>query len=311
MAPREARPSAGSISELARDRMEMLTPSERRVARALMASYPVAGLESLAQLASSASVTAPTVLRFVRKLGFEGYPEFQRALRAEVQERMSSPLSLYQTQMPGPRGSLLDKSLRAFHQGLDKTFRSIPRSEFRAVVRLLSDERRPVMLTGGRFSQLLAHYLQAQLRMVRSGCALVGDSFDPRIDALLDVGREHVVCVFDYRRYQDDTVAFGRAAAARGATIVAFTDPWLSPVAQVAHHVLTAYPDAPSPFDSMLGAFALTEAVLAGVVSALGERGRRRVAELEAAREKAADDRAASGGIDGRDGRRRARERGA
>ncbi len=263
MAPREARPSAGSISELARDRMEMLTPSERRVARALMASYPVAGLESLAQLASSASVTAPTVLRFVRKLGFEGYPEFQRALRAEVQERMSSPLSLYQTQMPGPRGSLLDKSLRAFHQGLDKTFRSIPRSEFRAVVRLLSDERRPVMLTGGRFSQLLAHYLQAQLRMVRSGCALVGDSFDPRIDALLD------------------------------------------------HHVLTAYPDAPSPFDSMLGAFALTEAVLAGVVSALGERGRRRVAELEAAREKAADDRAASGGIDGRDGRRRARERGA
>lgn len=273
--------------------MEALTPSERRVARALLASYPVAGLENLAQLAASAAVTAPTVLRFVRKLGFEGYPDFQRVLREEVRERMSSPLSLYQTQMPGPREALLDRSVRAFHNGLDKTFSSLPASEFLAVVKLLSDERRPVLLTGGRFSQLLAHYLHAQLLMLRPGCVLLGESFDPRTDMLPDIRREHVVCIFDYRRYQADTIAFGQAAAARGAKIVAFTDPWLSPVTQIAHHVLIAYPNAPSPFDSMLGAFALTEAVLAGVVGNLGERGRQRVAELEAAREVSIDEGAA------------------
>lgn len=277
--------NSGNIAELARDRMEALTPSERRIARALLASYPVAGLESLAQLAASATVTAPTVLRFVRKLGFEGYPDFQRVLREEVRERMSSPLSLYQTQMPGPREALLDRSLRAFHNGLDKTFTSLPPSEFLAVVKLLSDERRPVLLTGGRFSQMVAHYLHAQLQMLRPGCVLLGEGFDPRTDVLPDVRREHVVCIFDCRRYQPDTIAFAHAAAARGATIVVVTDPWLSPVTQIAHHVLIAYPDAPSPFDSMLGAFALAEAVLAGVVGNLGERGRERVAELEASRD--------------------------
>ena len=64
-----------------------MTPSERRVARTLLATYPTAGLESLPQLAEGAGVTGPTVLRFVRKIGFEGYPDFQRSLRHEVQAR--------------------------------------------------------------------------------------------------------------------------------------------------------------------------------------------------------------------------------
>jgi DNA-binding MurR/RpiR family transcriptional regulator len=261
--------------------METLTPSERRVARALLAAYPVAGLESLSQLATQAGVTAPTVLRFVRKLGYEGFPDFQKALRQEVHERMTSPLSLYRTQATAPGDELLGQSLRTFQAALEKTFRSVPESECRAVVRLLSDERRRVFLTGGRFSQLLAHYLYGQLKMLRPGCVLVGATFDPRTHSLADIGRGDVVCVFDYRRYQEDTVVFARAAAALGATVVAFTDPWLSPIAEVADHVLTAYPDSPSPFDSMLGGFALTETVLAGVVARLGEHGRRRVELVE------------------------------
>ena len=271
------------ISELTRDRMGSVTPAERRVARALLAAYPVAGLESLSQLAAQAGVAAPTVLRFVRKLGFDGFPDFQKVLREEVQARMTSPLSLYPTQARSAKGEILGESLRTFKRALDKTFHSIPASEFQAVVRLLSDERRRVFLTGGRFSQLLAHYLYGQLKMLRPGCVLVGATFDPRTQMLVDIGRGDVVCVFDFRRYQEDTVAFGRAAAARGATMIVITDPWLSPVAEVADHVLTAYPDTPSPFDSMLGGFALTEAVLAGVVARLGERGRRRVEAVETA----------------------------
>jgi DNA-binding MurR/RpiR family transcriptional regulator len=275
-------PGAGSgesatIGELVRDRMGSVTPAERKVARALLAAYPVAGLESLTQLAAQAGVAAPTVLRFVRKLGFEGFPEFQRALRSEVQARMSSPVTLYRAQALRGRDEILGRSLRTFARALEKTFHAVPASEFQAVVRLLSDERRRVVLTGGRFSQLLAHYLYVQLNMLRPGCVLVGSTFDPRGYALVDIGPGDVVCVFDYRRYQEDTVVYGRAAAARGAVVVAFTDPWLSPVAEVADHVLTAYPDAPSPFDSMVAALALSEAVLAGVVARLGERGRRRV----------------------------------
>lgn len=273
-----------TIGEIVQAALETLTPSERRVARALLETYPAAGLESLPRLAAAAGVTPPTVLRFVRKLGFGGYRHFQDSLRTEVQARMESPLTLYRRPAPYADASLLDATLGVLHEGLEKTFRSVTDATFTAVVELLADQRRDVVFTGGRFSQLVAHFLQAQMRMLRPGCILVGDTFSPRKDTLLDVGTRTVVCVFDYRRYQEDTVAFAREAAARGATVVLFTDPWLSPATDVARHVLMSHPDSPSPFDSMIGAFGLAEAVLAGVVAKLGVQGKERVAELERVR---------------------------
>ena len=72
-----------TIAEEIRERLPEMTPSERRVARTLLATYPTAGLQSLPQLADGAGVTGPTVLRFVRTVGVAGYPDFQRSLRAE------------------------------------------------------------------------------------------------------------------------------------------------------------------------------------------------------------------------------------
>ena len=47
-----------------------------------------------------------------------------------------------------------------------------------------------------------------------------------------------VLVVFDYRRYQADTIESARVAAAQGCAVVVFTDPWLSPAANCARQVL-------------------------------------------------------------------------
>src|SRR2546428_8388296 len=84
-----------SVGEVVRQRLDSLSPAERRLARVLLASYPIAGLESVARFAERAGVSPPTVTRFITKLGFRGYPEFQESLRHEVQARLSSPLARY------------------------------------------------------------------------------------------------------------------------------------------------------------------------------------------------------------------------
>ena len=78
---------------LLKQRDATFTASERRVVAVLLANYPSAALTSISQLAGAAGVSDPTVHRLVLKLGFDGYPEFQRALLAEVDARMNSPLS--------------------------------------------------------------------------------------------------------------------------------------------------------------------------------------------------------------------------
>src|SRR5438874_6815582 len=100
------------VGELVRQHLDSLSPAERRLARALLASYPIAGLESVARFAERARVSPPTVTRFITKLGFRGYPEFQEALRQEVQARLSSPLARYQVEeVHGQPGSAVAGAL--------------------------------------------------------------------------------------------------------------------------------------------------------------------------------------------------------
>jgi DNA-binding MurR/RpiR family transcriptional regulator len=273
--------SSETIGEEVRERLGQMTPAERRVARTLLATYPSAGLESLPHLAESAGVTGPTVLRFVRKVGFDGYPDFQRSLRREVQARSEGLSSLYVTRSVDG-SDLLGQSHGAFVRALDSTLRSASlHDELDGVVELLTDLKRKVWFVGGRFSHIAATYLALQLRMLRSGCAIVDQEPTRRIEDAMEIGRRDVVCVFDYRRYQSDTVHVADRASEQGAELIVFTDPWLSPAAERARHVLISHADSASPFDSLLGAFALTEVIAAHVVAALGDRGLSRVNELE------------------------------
>jgi len=171
-----------TIGEEIRERLGDLTPSERRVARTLLATYPTAGLKSLPQLAEGSGVTGPTVLRFVRKIGFEGYPDFQRSLRSEVQARTEGLETLCRTKGATPADDVLRQTQEAFGRALDATLTSASLlEELTGVVALLSDRKRRIWFVGGRFSQLTATYLCLQMRFLRPGCAMVGEEPERRI----------------------------------------------------------------------------------------------------------------------------------
>ena len=279
---KEATHTGETIGEEIRERLSGMTPAERRVAHTLLETYPTAGLKSLPRLAEGAGVTGPTVLRFVRKIGFDGYPDFQRSLRDEVQARSEGLHSLYETKGPTQVDDVFRRSQEAFTRALDATLASSSlEKDLADVAALLSDRKRRVWFVGGRFSQLVARYLYMQLRMLRPGCLMVAEAPERRVLDGMDISRRDVLCLFDYRRYQEDTIETGKRAADRGAVVVVFTDPWLSPAVEHCRHALISHADSASPFDSLLGAFALTELIAAKVLTTLGDAGRARVAELE------------------------------
>jgi DNA-binding MurR/RpiR family transcriptional regulator len=275
-----------TLGELIHQRTADLTPAERRVARSLFATNMMAGFDTVAELAERAQVSGPTIVRFANKLGFAGYPQFQKALRHDLAERIDSPLRLYAKTPPDTRqDQVLGRARDTFVRGLETTFAAIPQAEFAAVVELLADKRRPIWSTGGRFTQFCAEMLHAHLYQLRPNCHVVAYTPAGRADGLLDVGRRDVLMVFDLRRYQKDTIALTQAAKARGATVALVTDVWLSPIADLADHVLTVDVEAPSPYDSMVPCIALVEALVAGVVMRLGPSTRRRISSLERLRE--------------------------
>jgi DNA-binding MurR/RpiR family transcriptional regulator len=273
------------VSERVKNRLASLSLAERKLARVLLASYPIAGLETVARFAERAGVSAPTVTRFIGKLGFRGYPEFQEVLRNEVQARLSSPLARYRDERSGRRAdSMLVDALEIAQANLQVTLELLSQRDFEEVVDLLADQRRRVMVLGGRVSGQLARYLAGQLHLLRPGISAVDADRSTPAQHLVDLRKGDVLIVFDYRRYQADTIASARIAASQGCHVVLFTDPWLSPAANCSRQVLVTSVETVGPFDSLVGATAAVEALVAALLSRLGATARARMQTLEALR---------------------------
>ncbi|MBD3915569.1 MurR/RpiR family transcriptional regulator [Nocardioides hwasunensis] len=269
------------MRRLVQANLDSLSNAERKVARALLAGYPTAGLTTGVDLARAAGVSNPTVVRFVNRLGFSGFPAFQRALVHDLNEDLGSPLRQYAEKGGLTEEGVLARTHRHFVDMVDTTYEELPESEFDKLVQLLSDPGKQVQVIGGRFSRVVSDYLAMHLSLVRTDVRALGmDEFERRA-SIIDADQSTVLVVFDYRRYTERTFRLAEQASQRGAIVCLLTDNWMSPVAKVAKVVLPARVDSASPFDSLVAAMAVTESLIAAVAERLGSAGEQRLRAME------------------------------
>jgi DNA-binding MurR/RpiR family transcriptional regulator len=260
-------------------RMSQLRTSERKVARALLGDYPVAGLETVASLAAVAGVSAPTVTRFATRLGYSGFPEVQRELRRELNNLMGSPLEQYPDKSHGDAGA----GNGAVNLVATAMSRVVPEDLQRATS--LLSRRSTVSIVGGRFSRSLGDYLYFHLMLLRRSIVMIGDDELQLRNHVASFGRQDVVVLFDYRRYDDQNVRLVKEVRARGGAVVLFTDVWLSPASDFADVVFSAPVATVGGFDSLVGPMAVCDQVISSVAAALGASGRDHLVELDEIRE--------------------------
>ena len=271
---------ASSVAELIAERIDAMPAGERRAAQTLIASYPLIGLKTVADFSLQAGVSSPTILRFVARLGFQNYPEFQSALQDELAAQFQSPLSrAVSPSLPG-RGEA-SPMLEATLENIRETFRHVSEKQMREIVMLLSNPRAKTFLIGGRFTDPVASYMAAHLTIIRPNVFhLTGQESHWR-DQLIDMGKRDVLLIFDIRRYQDSLVRFAEKAHQRGVQIVLFTDQWLSPIARFARHVIAGRTAVPSPWDSSSALFVVAEALIGEITRELEADSARRIREME------------------------------
>jgi len=263
-------------------RMDELTPAERKVARTLLARYPAAGLESTAALAAAAGTSKPTVLRLLARLGFGSYPEFQERLRAEVTRSMSaSPLS----RARAARAAQADDSV--FLRAVDRRARlvtrlpdTVPPAEIERAVSALASRPRHVVVSGGYFSRLIARLLAMQLDELIPNVDYAEEPLGADIGKYLRAGRDSVVIVFDLRRHELTAKEVVSLAKSGGATVILVTDESLSPSAEEADIVLPVAVDG-IPFDSFAALLVLTESLVEAVFHRAGGAALERMADWE------------------------------
>lgn len=259
-----------------------MTRAERQLATHMLSHYPVAALGSITVLAKGAQVSTPTVVRLVQKLGYKGYPDFQKRVRAEVETMLVSPLAKHDRWAGGvPDTHILNRFSDAVVSNLQGTMGQIDHAEFDAAAALLADRQRRIFAMGGRITHSLADYFCSLMKVIRPDVTLLSDSSSTWPPALIDMKAGDVLLVFDIRRYENAVLQVAELAREQGAEIILITDRWVSPASAHARISLCCHIEAPSAWDSNVTLMVLVETLLSAVQTLSWEDAAERLKRLE------------------------------
>jgi DNA-binding MurR/RpiR family transcriptional regulator len=272
--------SPTTVIELVRRSFSTLTPTEKKVAHALMARYPAAGLTGVSELALESKTSTASVVRLVQKLGFDGFASFHAALLSELSTREAGPRQRLASAVD-PESGILSGLSTALAHSVASIADTVPAAEYEAAVALLTNPQHRITMVGGRVSQAWAEMFATYIARARRDVSVLSRDPGRRTASLLDLSSKHVLVAFDFRRYDDETVKVVETAHQRHAKVILVTDLWLSPAASYADIVLPVPVDVPSPFDTSLTALALVECLTWSIVQQLGPAGAERMREWD------------------------------
>jgi DNA-binding MurR/RpiR family transcriptional regulator len=250
-----------------------LTPTERRIAEAVLAEPTLLAFGTVSDLADRVGTSRPSIVRFANKLGFKGYTLLQQHVRSDLSHQLSRPSERIRRDgksappvrhvISGAISSVLD----ALESGqIADLAEPVVRAE-------------KVWVLSGETSQAGAHALHSGLSMVRPGVRTLEEhSFGTDLS---DAGPQDVAVVFDFFRYRRQVVTAARAFANAGATIVAFTDSPLSPLAELADSWCQIEVPAIGPFDSSAPVVFMCELLVAQVAQQLQDDATNRIDRIE------------------------------
>lgn len=270
------------VKQRIQDELDDLTRSERQLASVLLQDYPMAGLQSITKLAAAAQVSTPTVIRMARKLGFDGFPDLQDALREEVAAQIKKPISKRDAWVVDDEAEHpTTRFAQAVWTNMRHTLERLDKEMFDAVAHLLAETERHLYVVGGRITRSNADYLFNHMQIIRPNVTMLGNSANVWPQYLLDMDESSVLVIFDIRRYEAHLEKLALVASGRGVTVVLFTDQWGSPIGKTANYSFHALVEAPSSWDSTIALQLISETLIAEVQEARWEESKERIEELE------------------------------
>ncbi len=255
-----------TVADRLQSEFERLTRAERQLADSILENYPVSGLGTITTVAAGAQVSTPTVARMVQKLGYKGFPEFQAALRHELEAKITGPIAKFDTWSGhAPEGHILNRFAEAVNSNIRQTLAQVDTGCFDQSCALLADPARAIYVVGGRITRSLADYFFLHMQVIRPNVTHIQSISNAWPHYLLDIKEGDVIVIFDIRRYENSTLKLAEMAREKGAQIILFTDQWRSPVAKFAGHVLSSRIVVPSAWDSLVAPMVLLETLIAEV----------------------------------------------
>ena len=240
---------------------------QRRIAAVITESYDKAAFMTASRLGNLAGVSESTVVRFAVDLGFEGYPQMQKAMQEMVLNRLTSVQRIGIANDRLADQDVVSMVLHADAEKLRQTDETIDRQVFQTSVDAILKARK-IYVIGVRSVSALAKFFGYYLNYMFDNVHLVTTSGAGEIfEKLVGVSSEDAVIAFSFPRYSTSTIKAAEYCRSIGATVIGITNSQLSPLGQICDYVLVAKSDMASFVDSLVAPLSLVNALIVALAS--------------------------------------------
>lgn len=264
---------------------DAMTPRLRSAAKYILDSEADFGLDSIRETARKSGVSAYTLVRLARKLGFDGFDDLREPFRnalVTLPTKAADGAWLERWQaagLSGPAGAA-SNAIGIVQRSVE---RQSPERLARVVDLLLGADT--VYISAMRASYGLAYYFHYVARMALKSMQLVPSQMSSAVDELNDAQPGDVLLAITFTPYSQETIAAMRFAKKRGLHLILLSDSEIIAPSLQADETLLVSANSTYHFACNAGAMAVLEVLLAMLVERGGANAQARIAAYEALRQ--------------------------
>ena len=247
------------------DNQPSFSKGQKLIAQYITEHYDKAAFMTAYRLGQTVGVSESTVVRFAAELGFEGYPQLQKAMQELIRSMLTSVQRIEVTRSRMKDDEVLDNIIACDLANVRQTLEELPRDVFYSAVDTIVGARR-VYIFGAGSCRSLATFAAYYLKLLLVDVQLIYTSSETEIfEDMLHINEHDVAIGISFPRYSSKSVKAMHFANSRNAKVVAITDSEMSPIAEYATHLLLAHSDMATIVDSLVAPLSIINALIVAI----------------------------------------------
>ena len=245
--------------------MKTFSNGQRLIANYIIHHYDKAAFLTASKLGATVGVSESTVVRFATELGFDGYPQLQRALQELIRNKLTAVQRMAVTSDRIGNTDVLSQVLGSDIDKIRKTLEETSTEDFYGSVEEIV-QAKTLYLLGIRSAAAIAQFMNFYLNLILPNVKLISaNTASEMFEQLLRIGPGDILLSASFPRYSSRTTKAMLYAKSRGAKTIALTDSHSAPMARYADYVLLAQSDMASFVDSLVAPLSLVNALIVAV----------------------------------------------
>lgn len=247
-----------------------MTKTEYKVALFAVSNISDFAFETLESISEKIGTSTTSVLRFCRRIGFEGYKELQESVREDLKANSSLPDKFEKTANNDGKDGLTCRICNRALDCLRRTFDELSDEVMDKAVSALAGAVR-IFTFGMKESYALAHYAYTRLITVRRNVSVLPVGYNGEVEYLLSLNENDVCLVFLFHRYTAEAVRILKRLKECGVQILLVSAAPYYEIAEYSDILLPCYVDIGGIKNSSVAPIALVDCMCNATAMKLGD----------------------------------------